>query len=263
MKIIEDELLERILTGIIMILCIAILLIVIFKEDECEVLSDVNEIVSVVKEDDVIEEELVNTKISVDVKGAVKKAGVYELDYGSRINDALKAAGGLKSGANTKYLNMSKKIKDETVIYVYTDKQIKSMLDNKEIVEEIKEECICPEQEIIDCAGATIIETNKDNSSTSSSSNIKEENNEVQDKVESNSSSVESGTQVENSTNKVSLNTASKEELMTLKGIGEAKANAIIEYRKTNNGFKNIEEIMNVSGIGEAAFNKIKDFITV
>ena len=85
----------------------------------------------------------------------------------SVVYDAIKAAGGLKSGANTKYLNMSKKIKDETVINVYTDKQVKSMLEKEEIKEEIKEECVCPEQEIIDCVGSTIIESSKDDNSES------------------------------------------------------------------------------------------------
>ena len=156
---------------------------------------------------------------------------------------------------------MSKRIKDETVINVYTDKQVKSMLEKEETKVVIKEECVCPEQEIIDCIGSTIVETNKDDSSTSSSTS--NDDNEVKENVESNSNGVESETQIGNNSNKISLNKASKEELMTLNGIGEAKANAIIEYRKTNNGFKNIEEIMNVSGIGEAAFNKIKDFITL
>ena len=260
MKIIDEELIDRILLGVIMILSIAILFVVIFKDDECEVISSSNDVKSIVKED-IVEEKIVDTKISVDIKGAVKKEGVYELDYGSRVDDAIKAAGGLKSGANTKYLNMSKRIKDETVINVYTDKQVKSMLEKEETKVVIKEECVCPEQEIIDCIGSTIVETNKDDSSTSSSTS--NDDNEVKENVESNSNGVESETQIDNSSNKISLNKASKEELMTLKGIGEAKANAIIEYRKTNNGFKNIEEIMNVSGIGEAAFNKIKDFITL
>ena len=59
------------------------------------------------------------------------------------------------------------------------------------------------------------------------------------------------------------LNTATKEELMTLSGIGESKAEAIIKYREDNGTFKTIEEIKNVSGIGDAAFEKIKDSITV
>ena len=62
---------------------------------------------------------------------------------------------------------------------------------------------------------------------------------------------------------KLSINEASKEELMTLNGIGESKALSIIEYRNTNGSFKNIEEIKNVSGIGDAAYEKIKDNITV
>ena len=68
-------------------------------------------------------------------------------------------------------------------------------------------------------------------------------------------------TQEENS--KVNINKATKEEIMTLSGIGESKALAIIKYREENNGFKDISEIMNVSGIGEALFNKIKEFITI
>ena len=61
----------------------------------------------------------------------------------------------------------------------------------------------------------------------------------------------------------VNLNTATKEELMTLKGIGESKAEDIIRYREKSGGFKKIEDIMKISGIKEAGFQKIKDNITV
>ena len=61
----------------------------------------------------------------------------------------------------------------------------------------------------------------------------------------------------------VNLNTAAKEELMTLKGIGESRAEDIIRYRDSHGGFKRIEDIMKVSGIKDAAFQKIKDDITV
>ncbi len=63
--------------------------------------------------------------------------------------------------------------------------------------------------------------------------------------------------------NKININTATREELMTLKGIGEAKADAIIMYREETGGFTEISQIMNISGIKEAAFNKIKDSIAV
>lgn len=61
----------------------------------------------------------------------------------------------------------------------------------------------------------------------------------------------------------ISINNGTLEELMTLTGIGEEKAKAIITYREMNGLFQTIEEIKNVSGIGEAVFEKIKSFITV
>lgn len=62
---------------------------------------------------------------------------------------------------------------------------------------------------------------------------------------------------------KININTASEEELMTLSGIGEALAQRIVEYRKEHGAFSAIEEIKNVRGIGEARFNAIKDYIAV
>ena len=53
-----------------------------------------------------------------------------------------------------------------------------------------------------------------------------------------------------------------KRQLMTLKGIGESKAEDIIRYREKSGGFKKIEDIMKISGIKEAGFQKIKDSIT-
>lgn len=62
---------------------------------------------------------------------------------------------------------------------------------------------------------------------------------------------------------KVNLNTASKEELMTLTGIGESKADAIISYRNTSGKFQKIEDIMNISGIKQGVFMQIKEKIAV
>lgn len=62
---------------------------------------------------------------------------------------------------------------------------------------------------------------------------------------------------------RVNINTASKEELMTLSGIGESKASQILSYREENGYFKKTEDIMNISGIKEGVFGKIKDKITV
>lgn len=62
---------------------------------------------------------------------------------------------------------------------------------------------------------------------------------------------------------KVNINTADKDRLMTIPGIGSAKADNIIKYRKTNGFFKKIEDIKNVDGIGDAIFNSIKEYITV
>ena len=62
---------------------------------------------------------------------------------------------------------------------------------------------------------------------------------------------------------KVNINTAGKEELMTLTGIGEAKADDILKYREEHGSFGSIEELMQISGIKEGVFNKIKDDITI
>ena len=169
--------------------------------------------------------------VFVDVKGAVNTPGVYEIEEGKRIIDAINSAGGLASNANTINLNLSKKVEDEMYIIVYTKNEIYNYKkeNTKGEVKCASNECICPDI---------------NNDACISKSNVTAEQDE---RIEG----------------KISINTATKEELMTLSGIGEAKANAIIEYRNQNGLFKQLEDIKNVSGIGDAAFNKIKDNITL
>lgn len=167
----------------------------------------------------------------VDIKGAVKNPGVYLVNKGTIINDVINLAGGLTKNASTKNINLSYKTTSSMVIYIYT---------NNELIEEKTintEPCICNEiKECIDNKESIIIEEKKE-----------EPNNQI-DQITS---------------NKININTATKEELQSLNGIGEQKALSIIEYRETNGNFKSIEEIKNVSGIGDSAYEKIKDYITI
>ena len=66
------------------------------------------------------EESLEQDLITVDVKGAVKAPGIYDLPVGSRVNDAVQKAGGLTEQADSKSLNLAQKVSDETLVYVPT-----------------------------------------------------------------------------------------------------------------------------------------------
>lgn len=71
-----------------------------------------------VSEKDVKEEPVEQDLITVDVKGAVKSPGIYDLPVGSRVNDAVQKAGGLTEQADSKGLNLAQKVSDEALVYV-------------------------------------------------------------------------------------------------------------------------------------------------
>lgn len=160
----------------------------------------------------------------VDIKGEVHNPGIYSLEANSRVIDVIELAGGLTENANTTVINLSKKIIDEMVIIVYSNDQVKDFEKTEEIQKQVQEKCI----------GETI-----HNDAC------------ITDNLEQDAPKL------------ISINTATKEELMQLTGIGEAKALDIIKYREENGPFQSIEDIKNVSGIGDSLFAKIKENITV
>jgi len=139
--------------------------------------------------------------IFIHVCGAVKNPGVYEMEAGSRIYEALELAGGMTEDAVENSMNQAEILNDGQQLYVMSEA-------------EIEEDMIIAENETL-----------------------------------------EKG--------KVNINRASREELMTLPGIGESKADSIIRYREETGKFNSIEEIMEIEGIKEGVFRKIEDRITV
>ena len=135
------------------------------------------------------------TVIFVDIKGAVKNPGVYQMKVGDRVKDALDAAGGLTAEADSQKVNLAQRVEDQMVI----------------VVPKVGEE------------GAASKEATKEG--------------------------------------KVNINTATVEELKTLKGVGEKKAEAVIEYRKKNGSFKTKEDLMKVRGIGKKLFDSFQERI--
>lgn len=237
MRFLEDERIHSLIQGVLLVLLVFNVFLHIFAlssfSKKEETTDEISTFVEEEEQDTELPYEELEEKqmIKVDIKGAIQKPGVYELSSGSIINDVIHLAGGLKSNASTKYLNLSKKLSDEMVIYIYTTTQVNKMDSPSTDV------CTVSSSDIRPCAGSSV--------------------------VVSGSSTTNSDDNTTDTSGKISINKASLEELMTLSGIGKAKAEAIIQYRQENGGFKTLEEIMKVSGIGEAAYNKIKDNITL
>ena len=160
----------------------------------------------------------------VHICGAVSAPGVYELPAGSRIIDAVEAGGGFLPEADEACCNLAEEIVDGCQIYIMTKSES------------------CADGQTEKKAG---IQTSPDGDMQTTDRNVR-----------SNSApALENGL--------VNLNTADVAALMTLPGIGESRAKAIISYREQHGAFAKIEDIMKISGIKQAAFSKIKDKITV
>lgn len=160
----------------------------------------------------------------VHICGAVSAPGVYELPAGSRIIDAVEAGGGFLLEADEACCNLAEEIVDGCQIYIMTKTES------------------CADGQTEKKAG---IQTSPDSDMQTTDRNVR-----------SNSApALENGL--------VNLNTADIAALMTLPGIGESRAKAIISYREQHGAFAQIEDIMKISGIKQAAFSKIKDKITV
>ena len=160
----------------------------------------------------------------VHICGAVSAPGVYELPAGSRIIDAVEAGGGFLPEAEEACCNLAEEIVDGCQIYIMTKSES------------------CADGQTEKKAG---IQTSPDSNMQTTDRNVRSN----------------SATALENGL--VNLNTADVAALMTLPGIGESRAKAIISYREQHGAFAQIEDIMKISGIKQAAFSKIKDKITV
>ena len=94
---------------------------------ETQVQTEVTTVSKDEKEDKNQKEEVVEQDlITVDVKGAVKSPGIYDLPVGSRINDAVQKAGGLTDNADSKSINLAQRISDEALVYVPTKEEATS-----------------------------------------------------------------------------------------------------------------------------------------
>ena len=158
----------------------------------------------------------------VYVSGYVNNPGVYELSAGSRVIDAIDAAGGYSKEAYDNYLNLASLIADGQMIYVPSEEEVESG---------------SIERGVASCADGSGVGGVTGGNGGGNGGN-----------------SSDSGTLV-------NINQASKEELMTLPGIGESKADKIIAYREENGRFSTPEGIMEISGIKDGLYNKIKDKI--
>ena len=172
----------------------------------------------------VFDKEMQQAMIYVDVCGAVANPGVFQLAAGSRVFQAIEAAGGYLPEAALTCVNRAGVLTDGQQLYILTQEEMERQgLDPAEM------------------AGAS---DGQMNGSAGTGQNTGMTAQVQQD-------------------NRININTADEAQLTTLTGIGATRAQAIIAYREENGPFAAIEDIMNVQGIKEGTFAKIKDEIVV
>ena len=166
-------------------------------------------------------------EIVVHVTGAVKLPGVYYLSTDARVHEAIEKAGGGTDRADIHRLNLAAKIRDGQQVYVPEIRQIPDVGQNLPVTSAAK--------------GHTI--------PTSPVPSVPPQ------------SSVRRSASSDGLC--ININTATSQELQTLRGIGPAMAQRIIEYRQTAGGFSTVDDLTNVKGIGEKTLEKIRDRISV
>ena len=233
--------LKKVIKTITILLIIAIITIIII----IKINLNKNKEVKVIEEDIWKEEQKEEKKITpelvyVDIKGAIINPGVYEIENNKKVIDVIALAGGFTENADTSMINLAKKVTNEMVVIIYTKEEVKEATKPNQIIKYVDKECICPQIKNDACINQS------KNTST-----------------EKNTSSKKEDQQATKSEEKININTATLEELQTLTGIGESKAQSIIAYREEIGSFKTIEELKNVAGIGDSLYEKIKDSITV
>ena len=189
--------------------------------------------------------------IYCDIKGNVENPGVYEMKQGEVINDLIERAGGLKKASYIKNINLSKRLYDEMVVYIFSS-------DEYEDITYVCPKCECDIKECVNTTHAVTEPIKEEKNTMQSTSKI------ITNHIPTTSKVLETTTKIIITTEDslININTASVDELMELNGIGEKIALKIISYREENE-FESIDDIKNVSGIGESLFAKIKDYITV
>lgn len=172
----------------------------------------------------VSDKEMQQAMIYVDVCGAVANPGVFQLAAGSRVFQAIEAAGGYLPEAALTCVNRAGVLTDGQQLYILTQEEM--------------------ERQGLDPAEMAGTSDGQMNGSAGTGQNTGMTAQVQQD-------------------NRININTADEAQLTTLTGIGATRAQAIIAYREENGPFAAIEDIMNVQGIKEGTFAKIKDEIVV
>ncbi|MCD7956458.1 MAG: helix-hairpin-helix domain-containing protein [Lachnospiraceae bacterium] len=185
----------------------------------------------------------------VYVCGAVNDPGVYPIREDMRVCDAVELAGGFSAEADEEWLNQAATLSDGQKLYIYTVEETDLM----------RESGMVPEGMSGSASGTGISGTSDGTGGTDASS----AGAAADGSGETSSSAAEATDSGTASDGRININTATREELMTLPGIGESKADAIVAYRDTHGAFASIEEIQNISGIKSGVFSQIKDLITV
>lgn len=161
--------------------------------------------------------------MQIYVSGAVREPGVYTLPAGARAKDALEAAGGMRPDARAERVNLAKKLRDGSHVYVPAVKN-----------------------------------TSATTNMTSKASKKSAQNAQAKGTASTESSWGGFG----NADRKINLNTATQAELIALPGIGPSTANRILALRRVR-AFTKVEDLLQVRGIGQAKLNKLRPYVTV
>lgn len=185
--------------------------------------------------------------IYVFVCGAVAQEGVYELPAGSRVYQAVEAAGGYAADADTSYINQADPVTDAQKLEIPTVEEAEKLREEAALAAENRQ-----------------AETDAESGSGPDGAAAGYANNGA-GQVNNGAGQMNNGAgQADDAAARlININTADEATLQTLPGIGAAKAASIVRYREANGGFSSIEEIKKVSGIGDITYENIKGCITV